>query len=180
MFVDLVEAQQVDHRVLIHGIGDGLGLAATVIHILDAHAKPQALGEAVLELIGVEQAEAVARDIGQARAGWQAIVLGHLGIDVGVTTDHSPLGGDVAGDVDVQATAADLAGGQVRVGVDRVQRQHVLLDDMVDRRIDAELPFKGFPLQTQLVRLAFFRLETEPPPAAGVPLLGLNERAVLA
>ncbi len=110
MFVDLVEAQQVDHAVALHCVGRGCRLAGPIIHVLHPNPQPQPLGQAILELVGVQQAEAVARDVGQARALGQGRILGHFGVHVGITTDHAPLRRQVAGDVDVQATAAHFAG----------------------------------------------------------------------
>ncbi|MNH14612.1 hypothetical protein D3C79_742070 [compost metagenome] len=161
MFVDLVEAQQVDHAVALHGVGGGRRLPGTIIHVLHANPQPQPFGQAILELVGVQQAEAVARDVGQARAGGKGVVLGHFCIDIGITTNNPPLWGQVARDVDVQAPTAYLASRYLE-GAGRVVRivgQHVLLDDVVDRRVDAQLAVQRFPFHTQFIGLAFFRVE---------------------
>ncbi|MNV45894.1 hypothetical protein D3C71_1377050 [compost metagenome] len=157
--VDLVKGQQVDNGVLVHVVSHCLGLAIAVIDVLHPNPQTKAFSQSVLEFVGVEQAEAVPWNVRQPGARGQAVVLGHFSVNVGITTDHTPLRCQVSGNVDIQATATYFASGKVVVGVRRVACQHIFLDDVVDRRVNAQLTVRRFPFHTQLIRLAFLRVE---------------------
>ena len=113
-----------------------------------------------MELVDVEQVDGIARDVGQARAAGQGVVLGDLGIGEGVAAEDAPVGRQVAGHVYFETTAAHLAGGDVEVCVGRVRGQDVFLDGMEDRRVDAEAAVQRRPLHAHFVGLAFFGIET--------------------
>jgi len=95
LVIDLVVAQQVHNGVGVHRERRIGGLAGTLVDILSTRAQAQAFEGAVLEFVDVKQAEAVAGNVQQARAGANGVVLGDFGIHVGVTADHAPLGGDI-------------------------------------------------------------------------------------
>ena len=113
-----------------------------------------------MEFVDVEQVDGIARDVGQARAAGQGVVLGDLGIGEGIAPEDAPVGRQVAGHVDFEAAAAHLAGGDVEIRIDGVQGQDVFLDRVEDRRVDAEAAVQRRPLHAHLVGLAFLGVET--------------------
>ena len=132
-------------------------MPGALVDVLEPGSQAQPLEGAILELIHIQQAEAVFRDVQQARARAQHVVFGHFGIDIGVAANHAPFGREVAGNVEVETTAAHLTGRNAEGRINRVGGQHVTFFDLVDGRVNTQLLIQRFPLDTHFVRLALLR-----------------------